>query len=52
VWDGVGGRESVRMDAKDTRFIRIQGDGRATRYGYSLWSVEAYAVAGQDQDAP
>ncbi|MFE9824772.1 beta-N-acetylglucosaminidase domain-containing protein [Streptomyces sp. NPDC005791] len=52
VRDGVGGRESVRMDAKDTRFIRIQGDGRATRYGYSLWSVEAYAVAGQDQDAP
>ncbi|MEU0129698.1 beta-N-acetylglucosaminidase domain-containing protein [Streptomyces sp. NPDC006289] len=45
VRDGGGGRESVRMDAKDTRFIRIQGDGRATQYGYSLWSVEAYAVA-------
>ncbi|WP_330480525.1 beta-N-acetylglucosaminidase domain-containing protein [Streptomyces sp. NBC_01544] len=48
VRDGKGGRESVRMDAKDTRFLRIQGDGRATEYGYSLWSVEAYAVAGQD----
>ncbi|WP_455360051.1 beta-N-acetylglucosaminidase domain-containing protein [Streptomyces sp. SYSU K21746] len=44
VADGRGGREPVRMDAKDTRFIRIQGDRRATRFGYSLWSVEAYAV--------
>jgi hyaluronoglucosaminidase len=45
VREGKGGREEVRMDAKDTRFIRIQGDARATQYGYSLWSVEAYAVA-------
>ncbi|MEU0356593.1 beta-N-acetylglucosaminidase domain-containing protein [Streptomyces cyaneofuscatus] len=44
VREGRGGRESVRMDAKDTRFIRVQGDARATQYGYSLWSVEAYAV--------
>ncbi|MGA6169878.1 beta-N-acetylglucosaminidase domain-containing protein [Streptomyces sp. NPDC012600] len=43
--EGRGGRESVRMDAKDTRFIRVQGERRATQYGYSLWSVEAYAVA-------
>ncbi|MFI5628956.1 beta-N-acetylglucosaminidase domain-containing protein [Streptomyces sp. NPDC051664] len=47
VRDGKGGRESVRMDAKDTRFLRIQGDGRGTEFGYSLWSVEAYAVAEQ-----
>ncbi|MEU1124301.1 beta-N-acetylglucosaminidase domain-containing protein [Streptomyces sp. NPDC005899] len=46
VREGKGGTESVRMDAKHTRFIRIQGDARATRYGYSLFSVEAYAVAG------
>ncbi|MFG2496913.1 beta-N-acetylglucosaminidase domain-containing protein [Streptomyces sp. NPDC048441] len=45
VKDGKGGREAVRMDAKDTRYIRVQGDKRATRFGYSLWSVEAYAVA-------
>ncbi|MFI7315958.1 beta-N-acetylglucosaminidase domain-containing protein [Streptomyces venezuelae] len=45
VRDGRGGRESVRMDARGTRFIRVQGDKRATRFGYSLWSVEAYAVA-------
>ncbi|MFC8826707.1 beta-N-acetylglucosaminidase domain-containing protein [Streptomyces sp. NPDC057137] len=44
VADGRGGTESVRMDAKDTRFIRIQGERRGTEFGYSLWSVEAYAV--------
>ncbi|MEU8786017.1 beta-N-acetylglucosaminidase domain-containing protein [Streptomyces sp. NPDC048637] len=48
VRDGKGGRESVRMDAKDARFVRIQGDKRATRFGYSLWSVEAYAVTEPD----
>lgn len=46
VRDGRGGRESVRMDAPGTRFIRVQGEQRATRYGYSLFSVEAYAVGG------
>ncbi|MFG2207620.1 beta-N-acetylglucosaminidase domain-containing protein [Streptomyces sp. NPDC048638] len=45
VRDGKGGRESVRMDAEDTRYVRVQGDRRATRFGYSLWSVEAYAVS-------
>ncbi|MEY7980399.1 discoidin domain-containing protein, partial [Streptomyces pilosus] len=42
---GRGGRESVRMDEPDVRHVRVQGEKRATRYGYSLWSVEAYAVA-------
>jgi hyaluronoglucosaminidase len=45
VKDSRGGRETVRMDERDVRFVRIQGDKRATQYGYSLWSVEAYAVA-------
>src|SRR5690606_16770655 len=45
VRDGGGGRESVRMDEPDVRHVRVQGEQRATRYGYSLWSVEAYAVA-------
>ncbi|MFI9003830.1 beta-N-acetylglucosaminidase domain-containing protein [Streptomyces sp. NPDC053541] len=45
VRDGRGGRESVRMDAAGTRFLRVQGDSRATEYGYSLWAVETYAVA-------
>ncbi|MFI1849046.1 beta-N-acetylglucosaminidase domain-containing protein [Streptomyces sp. NPDC020480] len=44
VSDGRGGHETVRMDAPGTRFIRIQGAERATRFGYSLWSVAAYAV--------
>ncbi|MGK5693643.1 beta-N-acetylglucosaminidase domain-containing protein [Streptomyces sp. URMC 128] len=44
VRDGRGGRESVRMDERDVRFVRVQGEKRATPYGYSLWSVEAYAV--------
>ncbi|MEU9160160.1 beta-N-acetylglucosaminidase domain-containing protein [Streptomyces sp. NPDC048424] len=39
-----GGRESLRLDAPDTRFLRITCDRRATRYGCSLWSAEAYAV--------
>jgi hyaluronoglucosaminidase len=44
VRDGRGGRETVLMDAAETRFVRVQGDERATRFGYSLWSVEAYAI--------
>ncbi|EFL26098.1 putative secreted protein [Streptomyces himastatinicus ATCC 53653] len=44
VTDGQGGREMVGLDAPDTRFIRIQGIERGTRFGYSLWSVAAYAV--------
>ncbi|WP_029553923.1 beta-N-acetylglucosaminidase domain-containing protein [Streptomyces somaliensis] len=42
--DGEGGREVVRMDAPGTRFLRVRGEERATRYGYSLFGVEAYAV--------
>ncbi|MFF5502254.1 beta-N-acetylglucosaminidase domain-containing protein [Streptomyces roseolus] len=49
VTDGRGGRESVRMDAADTRFLRIQGEKRATEYGYSLWSVETYAVTAAEK---
>ncbi|MFG2994019.1 beta-N-acetylglucosaminidase domain-containing protein [Streptomyces sp. NPDC048257] len=39
-----GGRESLRMDAPDTRFLRVTCETRATRYGCSLWSAEAYAI--------
>ncbi|GAA2597231.1 beta-N-acetylglucosaminidase domain-containing protein [Streptomyces axinellae] len=47
VREGRGGKESVRMDAPaGTRFVRVQGDERATRYGISLWSVRIYAVDG------
>jgi hyaluronoglucosaminidase len=44
VRDGRGGHEELRMDERDVRYVRVQGDKRATEYGYSLWSVEAYAV--------
>ncbi|CAL9415562.1 beta-N-acetylglucosaminidase domain-containing protein [Streptomyces sp. enrichment culture] len=47
VSDGRGGREAVRMDAPDTRFLRIQGEERATEYGYSLFDVQAYAVVAE-----
>ncbi|MFJ6518941.1 beta-N-acetylglucosaminidase domain-containing protein [Streptomyces filamentosus] len=52
VTDGRGGTESVRMDAADTRFLRVRGEKRATPYGYSLWSVETYAVVPQDRKDP
>ncbi|MET8860154.1 beta-N-acetylglucosaminidase domain-containing protein [Streptomyces sp. NPDC004579] len=45
VTDGRGGRESLRFDERDVRYVRVQGMRRATEYGYSLWSAEAYAVA-------
>ncbi|MFD9932682.1 beta-N-acetylglucosaminidase domain-containing protein [Streptomyces massasporeus] len=45
VLDSRGGRENVPMDERDVRFVRVQGDKRATAYGYSLWSAEAYAVS-------
>ncbi|MFI8852003.1 beta-N-acetylglucosaminidase domain-containing protein [Streptomyces sp. NPDC053499] len=54
VRDGEGGRESVRMDTpRDTRYVRVVGDKRATRFGISLWSVEIYGVdtAGQAKHA-
>ncbi|MEV6420425.1 beta-N-acetylglucosaminidase domain-containing protein [Streptomyces sp. NPDC051662] len=46
VADSGGGRETVGMDARDVRFVRVQGEGRATRFGYSLFAVEVYGVAG------
>ncbi|MEU1541357.1 beta-N-acetylglucosaminidase domain-containing protein [Actinacidiphila glaucinigra] len=47
VSDGRGGTESVRLDApSDTRFIRVRGLERGTKYGYSLYSMQAYAVTG------
>ncbi|MDH6127850.1 beta-N-acetylglucosaminidase domain-containing protein [Kitasatospora sp. GP82] len=43
--DGKGGTETVRFDAPGTRFLRVQGVSRATKYGYSLYGIEIYAVA-------
>ncbi|BFO21579.1 hypothetical protein SHKM778_79670 [Streptomyces sp. KM77-8] len=45
VRDSRGGRETLGMDEPGVRHLRVRGEQRATPYGYSLWSVEAYAVA-------
>jgi hyaluronoglucosaminidase len=51
VRDGRGGRETVRMDAPPgTRYVRVVGDERATRFGLSLWSLEVYAVEEERKD--
>jgi hyaluronoglucosaminidase len=42
--DGGGGRESVRMDERAVRYVRVQGVERATEFGYSLYAVEVRAV--------
>ncbi|MFD0276857.1 beta-N-acetylglucosaminidase domain-containing protein [Kitasatospora sp. NPDC127111] len=42
--DGKGGNETVRFDAPGAKYLRVQGVARATKYGYSLWGVELYAV--------
>ncbi|MFD7263850.1 beta-N-acetylglucosaminidase domain-containing protein [Streptomyces sp. NPDC059874] len=44
VASSAGGRETVRLDAPEARFVRVTCERRATRFGCSLWSAEAYAV--------
>jgi hyaluronoglucosaminidase len=47
VADGSGGHETVWLDSpQDARYLRVQGVHRATRYGYSLFAIAAYAVTG------
>ncbi|MEU9078083.1 beta-N-acetylglucosaminidase domain-containing protein [Kitasatospora sp. NPDC004745] len=50
--NGKGGDETVRFDAPGARFVRMQGVSRATKYGYSLWGVELYAVTTPGQPQP
>ncbi|MGP3923011.1 beta-N-acetylglucosaminidase domain-containing protein [Streptomyces sp. 8N616] len=45
VTDSRGGTETVRLDAPDTRFVRMRGLARATGFGYSIHEFEAYPVA-------
>ncbi|MEV4064502.1 beta-N-acetylglucosaminidase domain-containing protein [Nonomuraea dietziae] len=43
---GNGGVDEVWIDSPNsTRFVRMQGVRRATRYGYSLWEVEVHRAA-------
>ncbi len=46
---GRGGEETVRMDAPEARFVRVQGGKRATDDAYALTEVEAYAVADKQE---
>ncbi|MFD0569805.1 discoidin domain-containing protein [Kitasatospora gansuensis] len=46
VEDGRGGTETIRFDAPDAQYLRVQGVTRATPYGYSLSGIEVYGVAG------
>ncbi|GAA1217344.1 hypothetical protein GCM10009665_04030 [Kitasatospora nipponensis] len=41
---GHGGTETVRFDAPGALYLRMQGVSRATKYGYSLFGIEVYAV--------
>ncbi|MFF0392778.1 beta-N-acetylglucosaminidase domain-containing protein [Kitasatospora sp. NPDC004615] len=44
--NGQGGTETVRFDAADAQYLRVQGVSRAGRYGYTLSAVELYGVTG------
>ena len=44
--NGQGGDETVHFNAPNVRFVRMQGVQRGTRFGYSLFGIELYAVAG------
>ncbi|MFD5564000.1 beta-N-acetylglucosaminidase domain-containing protein [Kitasatospora griseola] len=44
VENGQGGTETVRFDAQDAQYLRVQGVSRAGRYGYTLSAVELYGV--------
>ncbi len=47
VASGRGGDETVRFGAVTAQYVRMQGLARATRFGYSLWGMEVYAVVPQ-----
>ncbi|WP_052434801.1 beta-N-acetylglucosaminidase domain-containing protein, partial [Streptacidiphilus melanogenes] len=47
VASGHGGDETVRFGAVTAQYVRMQGLSRATRFGYSLWGMEVYAVVPQ-----
>ncbi|GAA2233035.1 hypothetical protein GCM10010430_12050 [Kitasatospora cystarginea] len=45
VTGGKGGTETAHFDAPGVKYLRLQGVSRATKYGYSLYGIELYAVA-------
>ncbi|MFE9426262.1 beta-N-acetylglucosaminidase domain-containing protein [Kitasatospora sp. NPDC006697] len=52
VGNGHGGTETVRFDAPGALYLRMQGVSRATKYGYSLYGIELYAVADPTPPVP
>jgi hypothetical protein len=40
---GKGGRETIRFAPTETRWIRMTGTQRATKFGYSLWELGVFA---------
>ena len=40
---GIGDPETIKFAPVAARYVRIYGTKRATKFGYSLFSVEVYA---------
>jgi len=43
---GIGGVEGFRFPKVQARFVRMKGESRATKYGYSLWEMGVYGPEG------
>ncbi|HEY2671820.1 MAG TPA: discoidin domain-containing protein, partial [Rugosimonospora sp.] len=41
-----GGTETFWLDQPDVAYLRVQGVGRATAFGYSIYELQAYPTAG------
>jgi beta-mannanase len=39
---GKGGTEEVKFTAKEARYVKMLGEKRATKYGFSLYEIEVY----------
>lgn len=46
VTGSVGGVETIWIEAQNVKYLRMQGVHRATTYGYSIYEMEAYPIAG------
>ena len=40
--DGRGGRQVIRFDPVETRWVRMRGIQRATQWGYSIWEMRVF----------
>ena len=46
ITDSQGGTETVWIDESNVQYLRMQGLGRSTVYGYSIYELQAYPVVG------